>query len=297
MLSYQHVYHAGNHADILKHSVLTLILESLKKKDKPFTIFDSHAGEGFYYLDDVRSQKTGEAENGLIPFLNEISKPEHKEAAAILDTYIRLIKAYQKANLYPGSPEIARNLLRKDDQLILSELHPQAIQALKENMKEKPLENHMVNCHIHERNGYELLASLTPPTIKRGVALVDPSFEDTRDFYDVSETLLKVHQKWPVGILALWYPLLERRSSEIQTMKDELTHAAQSGTNPARVLDIQLKVTDGANLEGHAALLGSGMFIINAPYLLDEQMKKVLPSLAAILGKDKGSFEVELIDN
>ena len=297
MLSYQHVYHAGNHADILKHAVFTLILKHLKQKSKPFTVFDSHAGEGFYYLDDVRSQKTGEVNNGLRRFLSEIQKDQYADAAAMLEDYTNLIRTYEKTNRYPGSPEIARNELRDGDELILSELHPQAIESLRENMKEPPIKKTSVTARIHHRNGYELLTSLTPPAIKRGLALIDPSFEDTQDFYDCSESLTSVHQKWPVGILALWYPILTRRASEIQTMKDELTHAAQSGASPARVLDIQLIVTDDSRLQGKSALIGSGMFIINAPYLLDEEMKTVLPALAKILGDENARWEVNLLDN
>lgn len=297
MLSYQHVYHAGNHADILKHAVFVLILKHLKQKAKPFTVFDSHAGEGFYYLDDVRSQKTGEVNNGLKRFLSEIQNEQYQDASSLLEGYTNLISAYEKTNRYPGSPEIARNLLRPTDELILSELHPQAIESLRENMKEDCITKTGITPHIHHRNGYELLSSLTPPHIKRGIALIDPSFEDTQDFYDCSETLTRVHQKWPVGILALWYPIVSRRATEIQTMKEELTHAAQSGSSASRVLDIQLIVTDDSRLEGKSALTGSGMFIINAPYLLDEQMKTILPSLAKILGDENAQWEVNLTDN
>ena len=215
MLSYEHIYHAGNHADIVKHITLTLILERLLQKDKPFTVYDTHAGIGYYDLTDSRAQKTNEAENGIRRLLQaDTSKEERTELPSGVTTYLNLCRMYAADEHYPGSPEIARNLLRPDDALILSELHPQAINILRTTMKIPPLakkEQKHVIPQIHYRNGFEMLSALTPPMTKRGMAIIDPSFEETQDFSDCADTICAVHQKWAGGILALWYPLLEHR--------------------------------------------------------------------------------------
>ena len=306
MLSYEHIYHAGNHADILKHLTLTLILERLLKKDKPFTVYDTHAGFGVYDLTDVRAQKTNEAESGvkkLLEAANEMPEPSpnmtnaHTEISvpAILSPYLALCRAYAKEKKYPGSPEIARSLLRPGDSLILSELHPKAIEVLRENMKKPPLvhANEAARAKIHYRNGFEMLSALTPPVTKRGMAIIDPSFEETQDFSDCADTICAVHQKWAGGILALWYPLLEHRRTETARMKQQIISSAQAAATEPNVLDIQLSVQSPEEKTGLAKLYGSGMFVVNFPYLLDEQMENALPYLAKVLGNENAIWSVE----
>ena len=171
MLSYQHIFHAGNHADILKHSVLISVLDSLNKKEKPYTFFDTHSGSGFYDLTDSRSLKTGEAQKGIEVLSKKAgdSKVDSPFPSA-LSRYLYFVTPYLKDQRYPGSPEIERALMRNMDTLILSELHPQEIENLRANMKSPCLgsKTELPAIQIHKRNGWEMVKALTPPATKRG---------------------------------------------------------------------------------------------------------------------------------
>lgn len=294
MLSYEHIYHAGNHADILKHTVFTLIVGHLKKKETPFTVIDTHAGEGFYRLDDERAQKTGELETGLKRFIaayDDTSVHTTKKAQHVLEPFAELCKIYAVHGLYAGSPELARCLLRKGDELVLCELHPQAVKALTENMQQEPhFGAKTVRTHIHHRSGFEFLSSLHPP--KRGLVLVDPSFEELSDFTNCAETLTLVHQRWRGGILALWYPLTTAKGLACSRMRQSLISCAQQLSQEPNVLDLQLTVRAPASLQGNAALYGSGLLVINSPHLLDKQLEAALPFLARALGGEDGKFSI-----
>ena len=297
MLSYEHSYHAGNHADLLKHAVFSLILQHLKQKDTPFTVIDSHAGNGVYSLEDERAQKTGEAQAGVLSYLAQLENvsfvKEHYKAVSQLEQFNDTCKLYAKHKLYAGSPEIARCLLRKGDELILSELHPQTIEALKAAMQQRPLfGSQAIQPHIHYRNGFELLAALPPP--KRGVALVDPSFEELSDFTDCTNTLCELHKKWKNGIIALWYPLTMTKGLACSRMRQALISYAQNTAQEPNVLDVQLTVRPSSSLQGNAALYGSGMLILQYPYLLDKQLEVILPFLAAALGGAQGKSSVRV---
>ena len=275
MLSYQHIFHAGNHADLLKHSVLIQVLESLNKKDKPYTFFDTHAASGLYDLKDNRSLKTGEAEKGIVQFADKADMPQ-----AFAD-YMTFVQKYLKDSLYPGSPEIERSFMRKQDTLILSELHPQEIENLRHNMKKG--EDGQPEIQIHNRNGWEMLKALTPPATKRGAALIDPSYEEASDYTMAADTICAVHKKWCNGIIMLWYPLLAHRESEIEGMINQITNQARSQNPNIEIADLQLQVFDKnehkeVSLEEFRAgegknpprLYGSGMLILNAPWMLKE---------------------------
>jgi 23S rRNA (adenine2030-N6)-methyltransferase len=329
MLSYQHVYHAGNHADILKHLTLTILLDHLNEKEKPYTVFDTHGGAGRYSLEDDRALKTGEAITGVKKLLasedggNRTSfqlkdtatseQTEDSQTATDIQasyaTYISICRAYGKHSLYPGSPEIERCLMRKSDTLILSELHPQAIEELRIAMQMPVMtsnptaeteadytnsEHETVVPHIHFRDGWETLSALTPPVIKRGMVLMDPSYEDESDYIKCADVLCSVHKKWPVGILALWYPLIAHRKNEIEMMKNTIINSAKSGAVPSAVVDAQLCITTPESMTGLAALYGSGMLIVNAPYKFDEKIKTALPRLANVLGGGSGSWKCNL---
>ncbi len=301
MLSYRHEFHAGNHADILKHITLTLILEHLKEKPSPVTVYDTHAGAGRYALDDERLLKTGEAEAGIKRFLYAYRHvPDIPSSFAL---YLDICRTYASSGLYPGSPEISRCLLRSGDRLVLSELHNTEIGVLRCNMEQHPLyaTESPVKPQIHHRNGYEMLRALTPPETKRGMALIDPSYEDSSDYSDTADTVIFVHKKWAAGILALWYPLLAHRKKEISDMKRTIKTPVQSAAGHSNILDIQLLVnTEDSHLETYPGqtsesstprLYGSGLLIINAPWKLESELSAILPQLAAILGT-KGSWNI-----
>ena len=304
MLSYIHSYHAGNHADILKHLTITLILESLCKKEKPFTVFDTHSGSGIYDLDDSRLLKTGEAASGiekLISFIkkNKENDAENENLKNLLETgkkYLETAEKYYDEGKYPGSPLIENEMLRTGDEQILSELHPTAFEELEFCFySRKKTQNLKIQPKIHKRDGYEMLKALTPPKIKRGLAVIDPSFEDASDYLKCSKTISEVHKKWPAGIIALWYPILTRKTFELENMKEAISANVDSTANEPKILDIQLEVKSPEETEGLSSMYGSGMFIVNFPYELDKKMEATLSALSEILGENKGNWSVNKI--
>ena len=289
MLSYQHIFHAGNHADILKHCVLIQVLNSLNKKDKPYTFFDTHAASGLYDLKDNRSLKTGEAGRGIMALTGEEKARSDSDnpLPLLLQSYLDFVNPYIADSRYPGSPEIERSFMRGQDKLILSELHPQEIENLRENIKTARVNSPAVQ--IHKRNGWEMLNALTPPASKRGAVLIDPSYEESTDYAQAADTITAVHKKWTNGIIMLWYPLLAHREGEIQAMLDRITEGARSINSNIEIANLQLEVFDKnehreVSLEAFRAsegknpprLYGSGMLVLNAPWKLEEETNAVI---------------------
>ncbi|MBO6218358.1 MAG: 23S rRNA (adenine(2030)-N(6))-methyltransferase RlmJ [Treponema sp.] len=322
MLSYIHAYHAGNHADILKHLTLSLILEHLCKKEKPFCVIDTHAGSGIYDLHDERAQKTGEASSGIEKMINSSQSPQSSQSdftgendfplkndlCALKSSvrnlkFSRLIKDFYACGQYPGSPLVENAFLRPGDQQILCELHPRAFEELRECFYNRrkvcnDSEKIFVEPALHRRDGYELLKAVTPPKIRRGLAVIDPSFEDASDFFKCGEVISAVHKKWSAGIIALWYPLVAHRSAEISMMKERIAGAVESSEpkiHEPKVLDIQMEIKRKEDITGLASLYGSGMFIVNFPYQLDEEMREILPALSELLGETAHEWSVEKI--
>ena len=304
MLSYQHAFHAGNHADLLKHFVLSFVLDSLNKKDKPYTFFDSHSGSGLYDLYDNRSLKTGEAQKGILSLL-KLHLQEQTINNPNFESYLKLVKNFTDKNYYPGSPLIEFSKMRSQDFLILSELHPQEIENLRKNIKKAGSENPDKNpekianpsVQIHNRSGWEMLKALTPPKTKRGGVLIDPSYEEAADYSDALSTILAVHKKWSNGIILLWYPLLAHRSELIETMIDEITFGVKAQNENTEVLRLELTVNDkaahkevalaqnAAENENTPRLYGSGMLVINAPWKLKESAEVVIDYLQSVFYK------------
>ena len=315
MLSYIHAYHAGNHADILKHLTLSLILEHLCTKEKPFTIIDTHAGSGLYALDDSRALKTGEAKSGIEKIILhfESGTESGKEPQINTDStdykkfnlcssvksvvkFLNILRTYHTRSEYPGSPLIENIFLRPGDEQLLCELHPTAFEELKNCFYNRRKEckasgKNFVEPALHKRDGYEFLKAVTPPKIKRGLAVIDPSFEDASDFEKCGEVISAVHKKWPAGIIALWYPLVAHRTSEISMMKERI--AASVEASEPKILDIQMEIKRKEDMTGLASLYGSGMFIVNFPYQLDEEMKALLPDLSKVLADTAADWFVE----
>lgn len=258
MLSYQHIYHAGNLADAHKHSLLAWMLSYLTAKDKPLTYIETHAGRALYDLGDDAALKTGEAAQG-------IAKVEGWFAAshpykATLDA----IRAIHGPRAYPGSPMIAAHLLRPTDSIHLAELHPQEHDALDLAMSPYP-----VKCHM--RDGFETAHALIPPMPRRGMVLVDPSYEIKTDYDDIPRHISQWKRAWNVGIIALWYPVLTNNAhadmirSLTNSHPDALRHEVRFA--PAK--------------PGHG-MVGSGMFVINPPYGLDVEGKRLAGQFAKL---------------
>lgn len=276
MLSYRHAFHAGNHADILKHATLSQILLYLEKKDKPFTYIDTHAGAGRYDLTDERAEKTGETKEGIGKLYDRTDVPD------FFVPYIEMCKqARDRDRTYPGSPEIAKRLCRETDSIILMELHPSEIENLRANMGGDK------RIHMHHRDGFAGLSAICPPDPKRGVALIDPSYELAEDYPKAAQALIDAHRRWPVGTLVLWYPVVERRRAELTSLKDSLQ---VSGIH--EILSAELLV-DESNEEGFG-LAGSGLLMIQPPWGIAERLAEALPWLAEVLGKNgAGSAKIE----
>ncbi|WP_146345978.1 23S rRNA (adenine(2030)-N(6))-methyltransferase RlmJ [Phaeobacter marinintestinus] len=244
MLSYQHIYHAGNLADVQKHALLAWMLSYLTRKDKPLSYIETHAGRGLYQLDATEALKTGEAQAGIAKVLETGGFQDHPLMKAVAD-----IRAQYGAMAYPGSPVLAANLLRPGDTMHLAELHPQEYAALKQAMRP-------FGANVYRQDGYELAQSITPPTPRRGLALIDPSYETESDYKDMSTRIARLHRKWNVGIIALWYPILTSGAHvsmldalEAQDLPDVFRHEVRFP--PVR--------------DGHR-MIGSGLFTVNAPY-------------------------------
>lgn len=283
MLSYQHSYHAGNHADILKHFVLSYVMEYLNKKEKPYTFFDTHSASGVFDLLDNKSLKTLEAQNGILKLINQNDLPQQ------LDVYLNVVKENLKNNFYFGSPKIEEFFVRQQDTLILSELHPTEFKNLKNNFHKTSK-----NVQIHNRNGWEMIKALTPPKTKRGAVLIDPSYEQKEDYEIAAKTISFINKKWSNGIILLWYPLLKYRQDDINLMIQSICNDVKENNQNTEIVNLQLCIADkdshtevelaeNAEVNKIPRLYGSGMLVINAPYLLKENTEPVIKYLESIL--------------
>ena len=251
MLSYQHIYHAGNLADVQKHAMLSWMLAYLTQKDKPLCYIETHTGRGIYDLGSDEAIKTGEAAAG-IGRVEARFAPDHPYRLRLAE-----VRAQWGPEAYPGSPLIAGLSLRETDRLHLAELHPQEFRALKENLA-------LWEPHVEQKDGFEFALSLTPPLPRRGLMLVDPSYEVKADYDDIPGFLQNVARKWNVGVLVLWYPLLtgKPQAEMVRALKIAFPQGFCQEINfpPAR--------------DGHR-MVGSGLFVVNPPYGLEEAAKEV----------------------
>lgn len=270
MLSYQHDYHAGNHADVLKHSVLSLCVRALCRKEKPFRVLDVHAGSGIYDLRTAEARKNGEFEGGIARVLAAPLPPA--EARDYLDAVRALNGPAGELNLYPGSAQVARHLMRAEDQLELLELHPAALKRLRRNFGRD------ARVHIHDRNAFEGLPALVPPRERRGLVLVDPAYEVKEDFTAVIDLLSTCHRRWSGGVYLIWYPLIRHPLAERFTAKLRATGLPD-------ILHAELRV----ETEGFHGMRGSGLCIVNPPFGLEQKLKVLVPWLWETLRNDERS--------
>lgn len=256
MLSYQHIYHAGNLADVHKHAALAWSLQYLTQKPKPFSYLETHAGRGLYHLDAAEARKTGEAAQGIAKVEGWFA-PDHPYRMAIA-----AIRERHGPDAYPGSPVIADAILRPVDRLSLAELHPQEVAALRDAV---PF------ARIEPRDGFEMLRALCPPDPRRGLCLIDPSYEVKEDYRTLPPVIARTHRVWPVGCIMLWYPILEGASHVpmLATLEESLPHGLRHEVRfpPAR--------------PGHR-MTGSGLFIVNPPYGLDEELARLSGHFATL---------------
>ncbi len=269
MLSYQHSYHAGNCADVHKHLALVCLLQQLQLKETPFCYVDAHAACGLYDLQSEAALKTREAEQGISQF--EGGQVKNAQFRAYLEAIAHYNGGEGGIRCYPGSAALAQVFLRQQDRAILLEQHPQAVVSLKRNLgKDRRLA-------IHHRDSYEGLPALLPPDIRRGMVLLDPSYEVKQEYGQIFELLQKAWKRWGNAIFVLWFPLL-REGRHTHLLK-KLNAAAFGKTLYSEfVWDTQ---TDGMG--------GSGLFIINSPWYFAEQFTAAMQEVLEVLGKQPGA--------
>lgn len=276
MLSYRHSFHAGNHADVLKHLVLTLILQSLKQKEKGFFYLDTHSGVGRYSLLSAESEKTGEYLEGIARLWERNDLPEE------VASYVNEIKKINKGKLkfYAGSPLLAVQQLREQDRALLTELHPNDFPLLRQEFAKK------ANVVTKRENGFQQLKAALPPKEKRGLVLIDPPYELKEDYELVVKAIIEGYKRFATGVYAIWYPVVLRQHS-----KRIVRGLIETGIR--KILQIELAVRPDSDQRGMTA---SGMIVINPPWQLETQMKSVLPYLTQVLVPEgTGSWSVEWI--
>lgn len=262
-MNYRHAYHAGNFADVVKHIVLARLIEYLKRKDKPFRVIDTHAGIGLYDLSSNEAQKTGEWRDGI----GRLARIDPGiEVTVMLGPYLEAVNACNTdggIRFYPGSPWLARRLLRNQDRLTAIELHPQDAVRLKAQFEGD------FQTRVIELDGWLALGAHLPPKEKRGLVLVDPPFEQEGEFDRLAAGVEKAYKRWPGGIYALWYPIKDRRG-----VADFRSRLMASGMS--KVLDIVFEARPDSNSE---RLDGTGMVVVNPPFTLEQELRLILPML------------------
>lgn len=277
MLSYRHAFHAGNHADVLKHFILLEVLRYYSRKDKPWWFIDTHAGAGCYALQGEQAGKTAEFEQGVARLWGR------EDLCAPLSAYLEAVAQFNPhggLSFYPGSPALAMTQLREQDRMRLFELHPTDFAAL-----DKTFERDQDRVLVRRADGFASLRALLPPPSRRAVVLIDPPYEVKDDYRKVVDVLRESVRKFPGGTYMLWYPLLSR--PEAQRLPDRL-----GALGAGSWLDLRLVVQEPSR-DGFG-MFGSGMYIINPPWTLPETLEVAMPELVASLSLDDGAgFDLE----
>lgn len=277
MLSYRHIFHAGNFADVLKHSVLIHIIDYLKKKDKPLCYIDTHAGPGKYPLDNDFALKNREFDSGISQLYQRDDLPP------AIAHYVALVKELNGAGAlksYPGSPLIAQHLLRKQDHLFLCELHSTEITLLTKRFKG------VRGVDVIHADGLKHGLGLLPPSQHRGLVMIDPSYEIKQDYRLVVETLTAMSKRFASGTYALWYPVVER--DRINRLEKALI---ATGIKNIQLFELGIRA-DSSEL----GMTASGMIVINPPFTLAAEMERALPYLSNLLGENNaGSYRVKTL--
>lgn len=271
-MNYRHSFHAGNSADVVKHSLLIALVRALQLKEGALTLIDTHAGCGLYDLGGNEAQRTGEAAQGVA---RAFADPN-----PLLDDYraaVQAVNAGAEPRLYPGSPRFLAQLLRPQDFLILNEKHPEDAYALRGAMRD-------TSAAVHQRDAYELWLAMLPPRTARGVVVVDPPYEQTDERERITATLAAAHRKWGHGVTVVWYPL-----------KDRATHVRwkaqlrKLGIPKFLVVEHWLYDSDQPDIYN-----GAGLFIVNPPYAFTQALPPLLGALRAALAPEGHKGEITI---
>lgn len=272
MLSYRHAFHAGNHADVLKHWVQTMLLNYLGNKDKPYWYVDTHAGAGVYALTEGFATKNAEFLSGIARLWQREDLPQE------LDDYMNIVRSLNpdgELKLYPGSPYCASQMVPATGKLRLFELHPSDSQILQQNF-----EHDSRRTLIKSSDGFEGIKAVLPPPPRRALTLIDPPYEDKRDYQRVDSALREGLKRFATGIYAVWYPLLQRE--EARGLPEQLKKLpVQSWLQVS--MQVQSPSADGFGMHG------SGMFILNPPWTLAASLEKNMPWLTQVLAQDESA--------
>lgn len=273
-MNYRHAFHAGNFADVFKHAVLARLVEYLKRKEGAFRVLDTHAGIGLYDLQASEAARTGEWREGIARLLAD---PPGGEAGALLSPYIEAVSAQNRPDkdfrFYPGSPLVTRHLLRKQDRLSAIELHPADAKLLQMRFAGD------FQTRVIPLDGWLALGAHLPPKEKRGLALVDPPFEQPGEFDRMLDGLKEAYRRWPGGTYAFWYPIKDLQA--VARWRKGLAVACIP-----KILDCWLNIRAAP---AEAGLIGSGMTVVNPPYTLASELRVMLPALVERLGQDSGA--------
>lgn len=275
-MNYRHSFHAGNSADVVKHSLLIALVRALQLKEGPLTLIDTHAGCGMYDLQGDPAQRTGEAAQGVVRAF--------ADANPLLDDYraaVQVVNDGDEVRLYPGSPQFLAQLLRPQDGLILNEKHPEDIKTLRGVMRGTP-------AAVHQRDAYEFWLAMVPTRTPRGVVLVDPPYEQTDERARIAATLAAAHRKWAHGVTVIWFPL-----------KDRVTHTRwreqlrRLGIPKFMAVEHWLYDADQPDIYN-----GAGLFIVNPPYAFTQGLPSVLEALRAALAPEghRGQLTAEWLN-
>lgn len=273
MLSYRHSFHAGNHADVLKHLTEVAILDYLLQKDKPLCYHDTHAGAGLYSLQSTQAQKTAEYTEGIGKLWH------YQPQSPLLGKYLDLVKQLNpdgELNFYPGSPKIAAMLLRAGDQLQATELHPSDFPLLQSQFLQRRL------TRIENIDAFAGIKAMLPPLVKRGLVLIDPPYELKTEYQDLIKGLQEAYRRFPQATYAIWYPVIERSSIEAFI-------AAIVATGIKNQLRIEFNLH--ADSPGHG-MTGSGMLVINPPYTLAQSLAPALSEVQQQLGNPASHYQI-----
>ena len=263
-MNYRHIYHAGSFADVFKHAILVFLVKALQQKDKGFCYIDTHAGIGYYDLSDPRVSRNPEYLSGIVKAISD------SPANSLLQPYLEVIQANNprsKLTHYLGSPAIVYQLLRPQDEMVINELHPDDALHLKQSLPADP------RVHIHQRDAYEFLPGVLPPTLNRGIILIDPPYEISNEYTQIKHVLNKAVKRFKQGVYVLWYPI---KSSEHQSYLKSIINQSQCPH-----LNLELK------LKSHSIqqeLIGCGMLILNPPWKIEETLTPICNYLQKLFG-------------
>lgn len=276
-MNYRHAFHAGNFADVMKHALLVRILVYLQRKETPLRVIDTHAGIGLYDLTGDEAERTGEWVDG-IGRLDEAFAPDVEDILAPYRKVVADVRARHGEAIYPGSPGILREVLRRQDRGVFVELHPADHAVLNEAF------NAVANLKVMHLDGWTALHALIPPKERRGLVLIDPPYEKPNELERLGAELLAAMEKWPTGVYAGWYPI--KALEPVDAVAARL-HAE----SPRPGLRLELLVDDPSDA---SRLNGSGLFVINPPWSLREEAEILLPALAARLSRGRyGGYRCE----